>query len=57
MFVSQFSKASSYLVDQQEMFQHVHDTFYSPPAYRIVFNMEISLGLKKKEIIKKQYVV
>ena len=53
MFVNQFSKASSHLVDQQEMFPHVCDTFHSPLMYRILFNMEMSLKLKKTEIIKK----
>ena len=53
MLMNQFSKASSHLVDQQEMFPHVHDTFDSPPVYRILVNKEISVKLKKKEIIQK----
>ena len=50
MFVNQFNEISSYLIDQQEMFPHVHNTFDSPLAYRIPFNMAILLKLKKKEI-------
>ena len=53
MFINQLSQANSHLVDQQEMLPHVHDTFDSPPVYRIHFNMKISLKLYTKDVIQK----
>ena len=41
------------LIDQQVKFPHVHDTFHSPLTYRILYYMEISLKLKKTEIIQR----
>ena len=39
------------------MLPHVHDTFDSPPAYRILLNMEISFEIEEKEITQREVTV